>query len=133
MFDESLMKIGNRLVEICRTDQELAGLDELYAEDAVSAEAACMPGSESRFFEGRDAIRGKHEWWNGAMEVHSQEVVGPYFHGEDRFGLIFRADVTDMQSGTRSQVDELAVYTVKNGKIVREEFYFSAEEPSSSS
>jgi ketosteroid isomerase-like protein len=29
------------------------------------------------------------------------------------------------QKGKRMQMDEIGVYTVKNGKIVREEFFYS--------
>jgi ketosteroid isomerase-like protein len=35
-------------------------------------------------------------------------------------------DTTDKATGQRSQGREVAVYHVKDGKIVREEFYYSA-------
>jgi hypothetical protein len=36
--------------------------------------------------------------------------------------LQFDVDVTDKASGKRAKVSELGIYTVKDGKIVREEF-----------
>ena len=124
MSDETLKKVANALIACCREDREEEGLATLYAEGAVSVEAVCMPGTDSRESVGLEAIRGKHAWWNGAMEVHSASVDGPFFHGDDRFGLIFEVDVTTRETGDRSTMKELGVYTVKDGKIVREEFFY---------
>jgi hypothetical protein len=55
------------------------------------------------------------------MEVHSFDAHGP-FVAHDRFVVQFDADVTDKQSKERRQMSEVGVYTVKDGKIVREEF-----------
>ncbi len=55
------------------------------------------------------------------MQVHSFEVNGP-FAAHDRFVVQDDADVTDKNSRKRMQLSEVGVYTVKNGKIVREEF-----------
>ncbi|MEM7745539.1 MAG: SnoaL-like domain-containing protein [Pseudomonadota bacterium] len=127
MFDETLMKTANALLEHCRNGTEDAGLVALYADDAVSVEALAMEGGMGPVFEGLEAIKGKHAWWNANTEVHSSSFDGPFFHGEDRFGVIFQADVTMKQSGERwENMKELGLYTVKDGKIVREEFYFSA-------
>ena len=40
----------------------------------------------------------------------------------DRFVVQYDADVTDKNSKKRMQLSEVGVYTVKNGKIVQEEF-----------
>ena len=120
----SLNEIANQLVAYCREGKEEQGLNELYAKDAVSVEAAPMPGADSAEMQGLDAIRGKHEWWNNTMEVHSASVDGPYPHGDNRFGVIFEMDTTNKETNERSQLKEMAVYTVDNGKIVREEFFY---------
>lgn len=124
MFDKTLMDVGSTLVAYCRQNKEAQGLNELYARDAVSVEAAPM-GPQGAEMKGIDAIKGKHEWWFGANEVHSASVEGPFFHGPDRFGVIFEMDVTEKATGKRMQAKELGVYTVKNGKIVREEFFYN--------
>ncbi|MGF1544138.1 MAG: SnoaL-like domain-containing protein [Parvularculaceae bacterium] len=126
MFDENLMAIGGRLVEGCRAGKEMEGLDALYAPDAVSVEAAAMPGSDGREATGVDAIKAKHEWWRNAFEEHASSAEGPFFHGGDRFSVIFEADVTNRESGERQKMREVGVYTVRDGKIVREEFYYGA-------
>ncbi|MEM7059141.1 MAG: nuclear transport factor 2 family protein [Pseudomonadota bacterium] len=127
MFDEKLTAIANALVEHCRNGTEAEGLATIYAEDCVSVEAAKMEeGGMGPVFEGRDAIKAKHEWWDANTEVHEFTVDGPFMHGHDRFGVIFSIDVTMKDSGQRMPMKELGIYTVQDGKIVREEFYFSA-------
>ena len=38
-------------------------------------------------------------------------------------------DVTNRESGSREMHEEVAVYTVKNGKVVREEFMAGTSRP----
>ena len=121
MSDE-LRRIGEALVAHCRAGTEAEGLATLYAEDAVSVEAMDMGrGREAR---GLEAIRAKHAWWNEAMEMHEGVVDGPFPHGPDRFGVIFTADATDRKTGERHAMKEIAIYTVRDGRIVREEFFY---------
>ena len=75
---------------------------------------------------GLEAIRGKNEWWFANNEVHSGEVKGPFPHG-DRFAVIFNFDVTSKagpMAGQRFQMEEVGLYTVAGGKIVKEEFFY---------
>ena len=125
MSSEQLSEIANKLIIFCSEDKTIEGLDTLYSEDAVSVEAAIMPGKDSAETKGLDGIRGKHEWWYNAMEVHSSTVEGPFLHGEDHFGVIFDFDATDKESKERVTMKELAIYTVKGGKIIREEFFYN--------
>ena len=55
------------------------------------------------------------------MEVHSFKASEP-FVAHDRFVVQYDADVTEKESKQRRQISEVGVYTVKNGKIMREEF-----------
>src|SRR5262249_42887192 len=94
-------------------------LDTLYDQDVVSVEAGLDGGPpETR---GKEGVRGKIDWWVKAMEVHSFTPNGP-FVAHDRFVIQYDADVTDKESKQRRKLSEVGVYTVKNGKIVREEF-----------
>ena len=51
-------------------------------------------------------------------------VSDPMLHGPDRFAVIFELDATMKATGTREAMKEVALYTVKGGKIVREEFFY---------
>jgi hypothetical protein len=53
--------------------------------------------------------------------VHSFKAGEP-FVAHDRFVVQYDADVTNKQSKQRQKLSEVGVYTVKGGKITREEF-----------
>ena len=63
------------------------------------------------------------------MEVHSGSVEGQYLHGANRFAVIFEIDATDKSTNERTQMKELGVYTVRDAKIVREEFFYGGYSP----
>lgn len=118
-------QIGNTLVELCNQGKNMEAIDSLYSSDVVSVEAA---GSAEmpRESKGIDKIRDKNRWWYDNHEVHSGKAEGPYPH-EDRFAVRFLYEVTAKNGpmkGKRFQMDEVGIYTVKNGKIVREEFFY---------
>ena len=113
-------EVAQKVVELVRKQAWHEAVDTLYDKDIVSLEARTMDGSspETRGIKG---VREKVDWWLDAMEVHSFKANGP-FVAHDRFVVQYDADVTDKNSKERRQLSEVGVYTVKNGKIVREEF-----------
>ena len=116
------MDIANKLVELCRQGNN-QDAKSMYAADAVSVEAFAMPSME-REAKGLAAIQAKGEWWRANHEIHSAAVTGPWPHG-DRFIVGFQYDVTNKPSGQRIKMDEVGLYTIANGKIVREEFFYA--------
>ncbi|HME88326.1 MAG TPA: nuclear transport factor 2 family protein [Chthoniobacterales bacterium] len=113
-------EVAKKVVELVRKQAWYEALDTLYDDNIVSVEARTQDGSspETR---GKEGVRGKIDWWVNEMQVHSFKASEP-FVAHDRFVVQYDADVTDKQSKKRFQLSEVGVYTVKNGKIVREEF-----------
>ena len=113
-------EVAKKVVEFVRKQAWHEAVDTLYDKDIVSVEARTQDGSspETR---GIDGVRGKVDWWLQNMEVHSFTANGP-FVAHDRFVVQYDADVTDKNSKKRMQLSEVGVYSVKDGKIVREEF-----------
>ncbi|HLK89588.1 MAG TPA: nuclear transport factor 2 family protein, partial [Polyangia bacterium] len=118
-------EIAKRYVELCQQGKMDACLEELYAKNAVSVEAAPPPGGE-KTAKGLDAIKAKGKDWGASHVVHSAEVNGP-FPNENRFAVRFVFDVTEKPSGKRTKMDEVGLFTVENGKITREEFFYSTD------
>jgi ketosteroid isomerase-like protein len=119
-------EVAKKVVELCRKQAWKEAVDTLYANNIVSLEARTMDGSspETRGIEG---VHKKVEWWTNNMEVHSFKVSGP-FVAHDRFVVQYDVDVTDKESKKRFQMSEVGVYSVEDGKIVREEFLPLAEQ-----
>lgn len=72
---------------------------------------------------GRKAMEAKCEGWLAANTIHGCSAEGP-FVGATGFSIKLRMDTQDRQSGKRTLMEEIAVYTVANGKIIREEFMY---------
>ena len=113
-------EVGKKLVELCKQGKNVEAMQTLYSPDIVSVEAMDGPSRESR---GIDAVLAKGKGWSEAHTVHSSEVEGPWPNG-DRFVVRFSYDVTNKPSNRRFTMDEAALFTVKDGKIVREEFFY---------
>lgn len=119
------MEVGQKLVQLCREGKSAEAIDTLYSPDIVSIEAGGPPGESTRK-DGIAAVRGKLEWWTTNHTTHSAEVRGPFPHG-DRFVVFFKYDVTAKggpMAGQRFQMEEAALYTLHEGKIIQEEFFY---------
>jgi hypothetical protein len=113
--------VARRLIELCRAGQFDRALDELYAEDARSIES---DGSQSgpRDAVGLAAIRRKGQAFKEkCIEVHSVLVSDPLVAGPF-FTIALGLDATYKEGGRRA-MNEVCVYEVRNGKIVREQFF----------
>ena len=122
----STLEIGKELVDLCRAGKNHEAMETLYDPKIVSIEPHGGPTMPARM-EGLAAVKGKTEWWEKNHQVHKAEAEGPWPHG-DRFIVRFKYDVTAKSgpmAGKRFTMDEAALYTVKGGKIVQEEFFYS--------
>jgi ketosteroid isomerase-like protein len=97
---------------------DAAAYQAFWADDIISLEP--VEGETARS-EGREALLAKHAWWSANAEVHAVTTEGPYIFG-DQFALRFTMDVTI--HGERSQMAEIGLYTVKDGKIAEERFFY---------
>lgn len=112
-------EIAEDLVAMCKAGQFDESGEKYWAEDVVSIEA--MPGDMAEI-RGKAGVKGKGEWWAANHEIHEVVVEGPYVNG-DQFAVRFKMDVTP-KDGERMQMDEVGVYTVKDGKIAEERFFY---------
>lgn len=119
------IEIANKYVELCKAKQHHTILETLFSPEAVSVEAVAMPGFPLEA-KGLKAIAEKGKTWVDNHEVHSAKVDGPWPNG-NRFVVRFEYDVTNKPSGRRYQMDEAGVFTIENGKIIREEFFYRTE------
>ncbi len=123
------VQVGKKLTELCRQKKWMEAVDTLYSPDIVSIEAQAMPPMPQRI-QGIKAVREKAVWWEQNHDVHSCQVNGPWPHG-DRFIVTMSLDVTSKSgpmAGKRMTIEEACLYTVKNGKIVHEEFFYGMPE-----
>ena len=113
--------IADDFTAMCKSGDLDAAGKKYWASNVVSLEP--MGGDMARA-EGIDALRAKGEWWYGAHDIHSVDVSGPCVNG-DQFTVGFKMDITNKESGVRMQMEETALYTVADGKIVEERFFYN--------
>jgi hypothetical protein len=73
---------------------------------------------------GKKAVLAKYRGWEADHEIHSMTLDGPWV-GATGFALRFHLEATQLSTGQRIKMEEVAVYTVRDGKVVREEFHFA--------
>lgn len=117
----TVQEIANDLVAKCNQGQWDQVIADHYAQDCVSIEPAGANFPERT--EGLDAIKAKGEQWNSMVqEVHGMTVEGPIIGGS-HFSCTMKMDIT-MKGMPRMQNEEICVYEVKDGKIVKEQFFY---------
>jgi ketosteroid isomerase-like protein len=116
-------EVAKKYVELCNKHDNKTILETLFSPDIVSVEAGAPPGASAEV-RGVQAVAEKGVKWMSEHEIHSAKVEGPWPHG-DRFAVRFSYEVTNKPSGKRFPMDEVALFTVQNGKIVREEFFYA--------
>lgn len=114
--------IASRLVALCREGRFEAAYDELFAEDARNVEMPAVGDGPLGDASGLAAIRRKAAAWRDGVEVHGLRVGDPCVAG-NWFCVPMSLDVT-YAGRPRTQVDELCVYQVRDGKIVLEQFFY---------
>jgi ketosteroid isomerase-like protein len=113
--------VANRFNELSQTNQWHIILDELYADDCESIEPAHSKGMQS--VKGIDAIKQKGEMFNSMIaEMHGGFCTAPLVGG-NFFSVGMGMDVT-MKEGGRMNMEEICVYEVKDGEIVKEQFFY---------
>lgn len=96
--------------------------EDLFAESAVSIEPPGSPGLQS--VEGLAAIKEKGRKFNESLEeMHGGYSTEPIVAG-NFFSVAMGMDATFKGMG-RMRIDEIAVYEVKDGKIVKEQFFYN--------
>ncbi len=119
----SVRTVATKFVKLCSQGKNFDVMHTLYAADIVSVEG---DGKETA---GQGPVIKKSEDWVGENTFHGETVAGPFFNGAnpDEFVVYFTLDVTPKATGQRITLQEVGVYTVKNDKITREQFFYDGE------
>ena len=113
-------EVADRFYELAQEGNFDKIQDELFDEDAKSIEPSY---SNWENVQGLDKIKEKAQKWQAMVEeMHGGYTNKPQVAG-NFFVCIMGMDVT-VKGQPRMKMDEVAVYEVKDGKIVLEQFFF---------
>jgi hypothetical protein len=116
----SAMEIGQDLVAMFNRGEFKQIEDKYWSPGIESIEGLGV----NMGWRGRKAAEEKGAAWMAEHTIHGATAEGP-FVGSTGFTVRFKMDVETKADGKRSMMDEVGVYTVRDGKIVREEFMYS--------
>lgn len=117
-------EIANRLVELCRANQEQQAIEELYAENYVSLEPK---GASMESTTGRAEHQEKGKNFEAMIANMNAVTWTDPIVAENFFTVGLYMNV-DMTNGARDvNMDEICVYQVQDGKIVQEQFFYTVE------
>jgi len=117
-------EVANRLSELFKEGKWMEAQEELFSDDAKSIEPADTPGLQS--VEGKDNIKKKGEMFNQMVEeVHGGYSSEPLVAG-NFIAFAMGMDAT-MKGAGRMKMDEIAIYEVKDGKVISEQFFFKPQ------
>ena len=112
---------ANRLHELFEENKWQEAQGELFSDDAESIEPPGSQGLPS--VKGLEAIKKKAKDWESMIqEVHGGWTSKPVVAG-NHIAIAMGVDAT-MKDGNRMKMDEIAVYEVKDGRIVKEKFFY---------
>lgn len=113
-------EIANKLVAFCRKGEYQNCYQELYSPEIVSIEA------DGTSVKGFDGIAEKGKKWNeGIKEFHGSSIGDPIVSG-NFFSLPMDMTITYQGSDQPIKFEEICVYQVKDGKVVKEQFFYDA-------
>ena len=121
----SVRTLAQKFVELCRQGKNFDVMETMYAPDIVSVEG---DGAETV---GKGPVIQKSRTWAEVNVFHGETVGGPFFSGgtdfAGQFAVYFTLDITRKSTGKRLTLEEVALYTVRNDKIVREQFFYEGD------
>lgn len=114
-------EVANRMAELFKENKWQQVQDELYAENAVSIEPEHSMALQKA--EGLDAIKKKGEMFQNSIEEMHGGWVSDLIVAGNFITCGMGLDATFKGMG-RMKMDEVCVYEVKDGKVIKEQFFF---------
>lgn len=115
-----IQELAHKLVDYCRKGDYQVCYQELYSQDceSIEPEGAMMP-----YAKGLEAMAEKGKAWNEMVEeFHGGEVGDPIICG-NHFSLAMTLEATFKNVG-RMKMEEICVYEVRDGQVVKEQFFY---------
>ena len=115
---KTIRQIADRLVELCREQKFIEAYRELFGEEAESIDPlyTIMPPAR-----GLITLIEREKQFMAKAQIHSIEISEPLISGS-YFTVKLSMSFTHADRG-EVNMDELCVYLVRDGKIVRQQFF----------
>ncbi len=119
----SIEEIARDFTAMLRAGRFEAAGDRYWAPDVTSIEPADLPSGIRATALGIDAARNKCRARFGGARIDEIGIDGPFVTG-NQFALFLDMVVVDPASGARQPFTEIALYTVRGGRIAEERYFY---------
>jgi hypothetical protein len=96
--------------------------ERYWAGDVVSIEPGALPDGTGSVTSGIEALRTKNAKWFAVHGIEDLSIDGPFVTG-DSFALFM--DMMIAHAGARTPHSQIAVYALRDGKIVEERYFYA--------
>ncbi len=112
-------EVGRTLVEMFNKGQ-IDAIEKMFWSPSI---VSCEGEGVAMEWVGRKSATRKNSQWHSQHRLHGASAEGP-FVGATGFAVKFKMDVESLADGKRIAMEEVGVYTIRGGKITREEFMY---------
>ena len=117
-------EIATRLVELCRVGKFDQVVKELYSPNIVSVEPEGVP---NRIVNGLKGIAEKSKNFEAMLESYNSSKISEPLVADNIFSCAMLMNVNMKGVPVPVDMNEICVYTVEGGKIVKEEFFYKPQ------
>lgn len=119
----SVRSIAEKFLELCNAGRHFDFMHGYYAPEIVSVEG------DGKEYAGKGPVIHKSEVFQSNNTIHTQDIRGPYFSGDPgastgQFAVHFAIEYSPKAGGPRGRLEEVSLYTVRNGLVTREQFFY---------
>lgn len=113
-------EVANRYYALSTQNKNMEIIAELYGDqiECIEPAHAEMPGAKGK----QNITERMQAWFGNIVEVHDTAVSQPQVMG-NHFSVGMMIDITT-KDGHRNRFEEIGVYQVEDGKIVREQYFY---------
>lgn len=119
----SIDDVARDFTSMLRLGQFEAAGARYWADAVTSVEPTDLPSGIPAFVFGIEAARDKARLRFGIGCIDDLGIDGPFVTG-DQFALFLDMLITDPATGQAQPFTEIAVFTVRDGRIIEERFFY---------
>ena len=124
---QSLADIANDYAALMAAGETLAAAEKHWANGIIALEPSAIKSTGSAIAVGKPAALARLKRWLRDNTMSELLIDGPFITG-DQFALFIDMEITRLTdgqaAGNREPFSEIATYTVSNGKITEERFFY---------
>jgi len=120
---QSLAEIASDYAALMAAGETLAAAEKYWASDIIALEPARSESDGPAIAKGKPAALARLTHWLETNAMSELLIDGPFITG-DQFALFIDMEITRRATGKREPFSEIATYTVRDGQIVEERFFY---------